>query len=53
MRELRTVTTSFQAKKSENERIKIVAHSLDLGMSEYMRNLVMNDVIKREKKMEK
>ena len=51
MAELRNVTTAFGAKKSENDRIKKVAEFLDIGMSAYMRDLIMKDVEKQEKKM--
>ena len=51
MAELRTVTTAFSAKPSENARIKAVAQSQGIGMSEYMRTLIMKDVARQEKKM--
>ncbi len=51
MAELRTVTTAFSAKPSENANIKKVAEFLNIGMSEYMRNLVIKDVSKQLKKM--
>jgi len=50
MAELRNITTAFATRKSEKDRIVKVAEKLDIGMSEYMRNVVMKDVEKQEKK---
>jgi len=51
IQELRIVTTAFTATPTESERIKAVVKTLPIGKSEYMRNLVMKDVEKREKKL--
>jgi len=49
--ERRTMTTSFQAKPSENANIKEVAKHLGIGMSEYMRTLILKDIAKQLRKM--
>ncbi len=51
MAEKRDQTTAFAARKSEKERIRKVAKFLDIGMSEYMREAVMKEVTKQEKRM--
>jgi len=51
MNELRTKINGFQTKPSEHERITIVAKSLNKNRSEYIRDLVLKDVAKQEKKM--
>lgn len=51
MAELRDKTTSFAAKQSEKDRIKKVAEHLDIGMSEFMRPLVMKEVEKVERQI--
>ena len=51
MIEKRTVLTAFQAKPTESANIKKVAKYLDIGVSEYIRILVLKDVTKQLKKM--
>lgn len=51
MAEKRDQTTAFAARGSEKKRIKKVAEFLDIGMSEFMRNAVMKEVTKQEKRM--
>ncbi len=51
IQELRTITTAFTATPTESERIKAVVKLLPIGKSEFMREIVMKEVIKQEKKM--
>ena len=48
---LRTKNTCFQATLSEETRIQNVLDFLDIRKSDYIRNLVLKDVAKQEKKM--
>ena len=48
---LRNKIQAFQATELEEERIKAVVQFLDIRKSDYIRNLVMKDVAKQEKKM--
>jgi len=51
MTELRTKVNGFQSKPSEHDRITEVAKFLNKNRSELMRDLVMKEVVKQEKKM--
>jgi len=48
---LRTKNTCFQATILEEDRIKEVLDFLDIRKSDFIRDLVMKEVVKQEKKM--